>query len=82
MARPYAASQIPPKTKETVVACSCESDEFLNVGHPSTQDDAREPRLCDVPLGGTPDVVCHVCLRNLLVADFDPLVLESSMRFY
>jgi hypothetical protein len=59
MARPYyAASQIPPQTKETgrVPVC-CESDGFLNVEHPSpSTEDARETRLCEVLLGGTLNV--------------------------
>jgi hypothetical protein len=65
MARPYAASYIFPKLKKPV-AWSCESNGFLNVGHPSTED-ARETRLCEVPLGGTLDVAClaKFAFRNL-----------------
>jgi hypothetical protein len=62
-----------PKTKATAggVAWPCESDGSLNVEHPSMQD-AREPRLCEVPLGGPErwmllaKFVFAICLRNLV----------------
>jgi hypothetical protein len=66
MARPHAASQIPPKLKKPSVARSCEFFGFygfLDVGRPSTQD-------ASIALGGRSmllaKVVFVICHWNLV----------------
>ena len=71
----------PPKTKETGFGWSCKYDGLLNAERPSIQD-ARVSRLYDVPLEERWVMLAKFVFRDLLIADFYPLVLESSKSFH